>query len=59
MLDLPSGLQVLITIHPSALLRLRDEKEKRTAFDSFVQDLRSIGRIVRRPAVTAIAAKSR
>ena len=24
-LDLPSGLQVLITVHPSALLRLRDE----------------------------------
>jgi uracil-DNA glycosylase len=30
-LDLASGLQVLITIHPSALLRLPDEADKRSA----------------------------
>jgi uracil-DNA glycosylase family protein len=39
-IDLPSGLSVLITIHPSALLRLRDEMEKRPAYDAFVHDLR-------------------
>ena len=45
-LDLPSGLQVLITVHPSALLRLRDEDERRAAYEAFVSDLRSVARIV-------------
>ncbi len=45
-LDLANGSQVLITIHPSALLRLRDEKDKREAYDAFVKDLRSIAQIV-------------
>ena len=45
-LDLPSGLQVLITVHPSALLRLRDENERRAAYEAFVSDLRSVARIV-------------
>ena len=45
-LDLPSGLQVLITVHPSALLRLRDEDERRAAYEAFVGDLRSVARIV-------------
>ncbi len=45
-IELPSGLQVLITIHPSALLRLRDEDERREAYGAFVRDLRSIARIV-------------
>ena len=49
-LELAGGLRVLITIHPSALLRLRDEKDRHEAYDSFVQDLRSIARIVGRPA---------
>ena len=47
-LDLPSGLQVLITVHPSALLRLRDEDERRAAYEAFVGDLRSVARIVGR-----------
>jgi DNA polymerase len=51
-LDLPSGLQVLITVHPSALLRLRDDREKREAYDAFVKDLRSIAQIVGVRAVT-------
>jgi uracil-DNA glycosylase family protein len=50
-LDLPSGLSLLITIHPSALLRLRDETEKRSAYDAFVHDLRPIARIVGRRTV--------
>lgn len=52
-LELASGLRVLITVHPSALLRLRDEKDKREAYDAFVQDLRSIARIIGREAVLA------
>jgi uracil-DNA glycosylase len=49
-LDLPSGLRVLVTIHPSALLRLRGEEEKRSAYASFVQDLRAIQQIAAAPA---------
>ena len=49
-LELASGLRVLITVHPSALLRLRDEKDKREAYDAFVQDLRSIAQIIGREA---------
>lgn len=43
-LDLASGLQVLVTIHPSAILRVRDEREKQSAYDGFVEDLRTIKR---------------
>ena len=50
MLEFASGLRVLITVHPSALLRLRDEKDKREAYDAFVQDLRSIAQIIAREA---------
>jgi uracil-DNA glycosylase len=45
-LDLANGLQVLVIIRPSALLRLQDEEEKRSGFASFVNDLRSIERWV-------------
>ena len=45
-LDLANGLRVLVTIHPSALLRLQDEEEKRSGYASFVNDLRSIERLV-------------
>lgn len=36
----PDGPQVVITTHPSALLRLRDRSEWGEAFDGFVGDLR-------------------
>jgi DNA polymerase len=41
-LTVDKGLRVLVTIHPSALLRLRDEAEKHSGYASFVNDLRSI-----------------
>jgi uracil-DNA glycosylase len=41
-LDLQGGLRVLITIHPSALLRLRDEEDKRSQYEIFAKDLRLI-----------------
>lgn len=44
-LDLGNGLGVLVTIHPSALLRLQDEEDKRSGYASFVNDLRSIERL--------------
>jgi uracil-DNA glycosylase len=45
-LDLDNGLRVFMTIHPSALLRLQDEEEKRSGYASFVNDLRSIERLI-------------
>ena len=53
-LELASGFLVLITVHPSALLRLRDETERREAYGAFVRDLRSVARIVGRPAEPAL-----
>jgi DNA polymerase len=34
------GLMVLVTLHPSALLRVRGDDERHAAFDTFVADLR-------------------
>jgi uracil-DNA glycosylase family protein len=45
-LDVDNGLRVFMTIHPSALLRLQDEEEKRSGYASFVNDLRSIQRLI-------------
>ena len=54
-LDVDNGLRVFITIHPSALLRLQDEEEKRSGYASFVNDLRSIERLVEPSASEANA----
>ena len=35
------GLAVLVTLHPSALLRLREESDRTAAFESLVSDLRA------------------
>jgi uracil-DNA glycosylase family protein len=45
-LTVDKGLWVFMTIHPSALLRLQDEEEKRSGYQSFVNDLRSIERLL-------------
>ena len=45
-LTVDKGLRVFMTIHPSALLRLQDEEEKRSGYQSFVDDLRSIERLL-------------
>lgn len=45
-LHLPSGRPVLVTIHPSALLRLRDSESRAVEFARFVADLRRVGEIV-------------
>ena len=34
------GLKVLVTLHPSALLRVQGDEERHAAFDAFVADLR-------------------
>ena len=47
-LDAANGLRVFITIHPSALLRLQDEEDRRSAYASFVNDLRSVERLAKK-----------
>jgi uracil-DNA glycosylase len=54
-LDILDGLRVFITIHPSALLRLEDEEDKRSGYASFVNDLRSAEKLAK---VSAGEAKS-
>ena len=46
LLAVDKGLRVLMTIHPSALLRLQDEEEKRSGYARFVNEQRSIERLV-------------
>lgn len=38
--DDPRGFRILLTIHPSMILRLPDEAAKTNAFADFVRDLR-------------------
>ena len=44
---LPSGGQAVITVHPSYLLRLHEERDKRREFDLLVKDLRLAGQAAR------------
>jgi uracil-DNA glycosylase len=39
-LPLDNGTKAFVTLHPSALLRIREEADKRRAYRSFVDDLR-------------------
>ena len=41
LIDLPNGGKALITVHPSYLLRLQEERDKRREFKLLVRDLRS------------------
>jgi DNA polymerase len=43
----PAGLEVLVTLHPSALLRV-DAEQREPAFQAFVEDLRQAQRLFRR-----------
>ena len=45
----PLAPHVFATLHPSALLRLRDEVEKETAFNQLVKDLKLINKALERP----------
>jgi DNA polymerase len=45
----PLAPYVFATFHPSALLRLQDEKEKEAAFTQLVKDLKLIGKALDRP----------
>ena len=45
-IDLHDGSRLLVTIHPSALLRIRDEDDKRAQYRDFVKDLKAAARYV-------------
>jgi uracil-DNA glycosylase len=40
LLDSPYGAKVLITVHPSSLLRIQDQPDKELAWKAFVRDLK-------------------
>jgi uracil-DNA glycosylase len=40
-IELGDGTKLIITLHPSALLRMPDEKERHAAYKSFVADLKA------------------
>jgi uracil-DNA glycosylase len=41
LIELPNASHALITVHPSYLLRIREERDKRREFDLLVKDLRT------------------
>ena len=40
-MDLADGTQLVVTVHPSSLLRIEDAEDKRAAYRTFVADLRA------------------
>ena len=44
-LDLEGGLRAFVTIHPSSLLRVEDEEDRRSRYAEFVKELRSVERL--------------
>jgi DNA polymerase len=46
-LKLDDGTAAFVTVHPSALLRIEDEADKRREYDALVADLRMIARHIR------------
>jgi uracil-DNA glycosylase family protein len=47
-LPLDNGATAVVTVHPSALLRIRDESDKRRQYRLFVDDLRLASRAIKR-----------
>ncbi|HLH48403.1 MAG TPA: uracil-DNA glycosylase family protein, partial [Roseiarcus sp.] len=54
-IELPSGLRIFATIHPSYLLRVPDEAAKAAEYDHFVEDLRAVRVLSGKPRKTATA----
>ncbi len=40
-LEMADGTKLVVTVHPSALLRIEDQTDKRAAYDEFVADLKA------------------
>jgi DNA polymerase len=49
-LSLDDGATAVVTIHPSALLRIEDEADKREAYRAFVRDLKRAAALMRKRA---------
>ena len=49
-LPLPDGGQMVATIHPSYILRIEDEADKRTQYQQFVADLKVCAKILAKAA---------
>jgi len=49
-LSSPDGVDVLVTVHPSSILRAPDDVARREAYDAFVADLRAARRRIARRA---------
>jgi uracil-DNA glycosylase family protein len=49
-LPVPAGGSALVTIHPSYLLRLQEERDKQREYSSFIKDLRTARDFLRRAA---------
>jgi uracil-DNA glycosylase len=47
LLELADGTRLFITVHPSALLRIEDDDDKRAAYRQFVADLKSAAKSLR------------
>jgi hypothetical protein len=42
--NLADGTKQVVTVHPSALLRIEDDNDKRAAYRDFVADLKAAGK---------------
>jgi len=49
-LHVADGTRLVVTIHPSALLRTQDEADKRAAYAAFVRDLKAVARLASKEA---------
>jgi uracil-DNA glycosylase len=49
-IDLQDGSRLVVTVHPSALLRTEDEADKRAKYAEFVKDLKVAARLVLKSA---------
>jgi DNA polymerase len=54
-LDMADGTRLVVTVHPSALLRIEDEDERHAAYKSFVADLKAAAAANSRGAAPAKA----
>jgi len=49
-MELADGTRLVVTIHPSALLRIEDDDERQAAYRAFVADLKAAAKADRQPA---------
>lgn len=44
-MDMPDGTRLVVTVHPSSLLRIQDDEERHAAYRSFVADLKVAAKV--------------